>query len=130
MVRQVRPKFLDILTLSHRPHIGFASPKIFLDYAPVNRCVVCRFIPFLSMYIIERQRQFTLTWVCRDAMAGKAPKAWALPRFWVSIRSYKLQPVKKIWGRISRVIWHFSFWRLSKSEKLSELKPPLTYVHK
>ena len=31
----------------------------------------------------------------RAATAGKAPKAWALPRFWVSIRSYKKQPVKK-----------------------------------
>ena len=36
----------------------------------------------------------------RGATAGKAPKAWALPRFWVSIRSYKKQPVKQIWGRI------------------------------
>ena len=25
---------------------------------------------------------------------------WSLPRFWVSIRSYKKQPVKKTWGRI------------------------------
>ena len=31
----------------------------------------------------------------RGATAGKAPKAWALPRFWVSIRSYKKQLVKK-----------------------------------
>ena len=29
--------------------------------------------------------------------APKAPKAWVLPRFWVSIHSYKKQPVKK-WG--------------------------------
>ena len=29
----------------------------------------------------------------------QGPKAWALPRFWVSIRSYKKQPVKIIWGR-------------------------------
>ena len=34
----------------------------------------------------------------RAAKAGKAPKAWALPRFWVSIRSYTTG--KKIWGRI------------------------------
>ena len=34
----------------------------------------------------------------RAAMAGKAPKA--LPRFWVSIRSYMEQLVKDIWGRI------------------------------
>ena len=33
---------------------------------------------------------------CRAATAGKAPKAWALPRFWVSICSYKKQHVKKI----------------------------------
>ena len=32
----------------------------------------------------------------RGAMADKAPKAWALPRFWISIRSYKKQPVKKV----------------------------------
>ena len=31
----------------------------------------------------------------RGATAGKAPKAWALPRFWVSICSYKIQPVKQ-----------------------------------
>ena len=27
--------------------------------------------------------------ISRGATAGKAPKAWALPRFWVSICSYK-----------------------------------------
>ena len=31
----------------------------------------------------------------RAATAGKAGKGWTLPRFWVSIRSYKKQPVKK-----------------------------------
>ena len=39
------------------------------------------------------------------ATDGKAPKAWALLRFWVSIRSYKKQPVKKIWGRILGLVW-------------------------
>ena len=34
----------------------------------------------------------------RAATAGKAPKAWALPRFWVSIHSYKKQLAKKKWG--------------------------------
>ena len=29
--------------------------------------------------------------ISRGATTGKAPKAWALPRFWVSIRSYKKQ---------------------------------------
>ena len=36
----------------------------------------------------------------RAATAGKAPKAWALPRFWVAIHSYKKQLVKTNWGRI------------------------------
>ena len=36
----------------------------------------------------------------RAATAGKAPKAWALPRVCVSIHSYKKQPAKKNWGRI------------------------------
>ena len=35
----------------------------------------------------------------------RAPKALALPRFWVSIRSYKKQPVKKNWGRILGLAW-------------------------
>jgi len=43
----------------------------------------------------------------RGAMAGKALKAWALSRFWVSIPSYsyKKQSVKNIWGRISGLAW-------------------------
>ena len=36
----------------------------------------------------------------RAATAGKAGKGWSLPRFWVSIRSYKKQLVKNFWGRI------------------------------
>ena len=43
--------------------------------------------------------------ISRGATTGKAPKAWALPRFWVSICSYKKQPVKKIWGRILVLAW-------------------------
>jgi hypothetical protein len=38
-------------------------------------------------------------------MAGKAPKAWALPRFWYTTRFYKKQPVKQIWGRILGLAW-------------------------
>ena len=53
-------------------------------------------------------------------MAGKAPKAWALPRFWVSIHTYKKQPVKKIWGRILGLAWlKFavpSLWLVFKSD--------------
>jgi hypothetical protein len=41
----------------------------------------------------------------RAATAGKAPKAWALPRFWFSIRSHKKQPIKKILGRILGLAW-------------------------
>ena len=37
--------------------------------------------------------------------ANQGPKAWALPRFWVSIHSYKKQLVKKIWGRILGLAW-------------------------
>ena len=37
------------------------------------------------------------------ATAGKGPKAWALPRFWVS--NCKKQPVKKFWGRILGLAW-------------------------
>ena len=37
--------------------------------------------------------------------ADKASKAWALPRFWVSISSYEKQPVKKIWGRLLGHVW-------------------------
>ena len=38
-------------------------------------------------------------------MAGKDPEAWSLPRFWISICSYKKQPVKTIWGRILGLAW-------------------------
>ena len=57
-------------------------------------------------------------------MAGKAPKAWALPRFWVSIRSYKKQPVKKIWGRILGLAWlKFAVAALNKAiQKVSKSK--------
>ena len=53
----------------------------------------------------ECQRERAREAVPRAATAGKAPKAWALPRFWISIRSYKKQPVKKIWDRILGLAW-------------------------
>ena len=43
--------------------------------------------------------------VARAATATKASKARALPKFWVSICSYKKQPVKKNWGRILDLAW-------------------------
>ena len=55
-------------------------------------------------------------------MAGKAPKAWALPRFWVSIGSYKKQLVKKIWGRILDLAWlKFAMAPLQNSHSRVEL---------
>ena len=48
---------------------------------------------------------FRMNFDIRAATAGKAPKAWALPRFWVSICSYKKQLVKKTWGRIVGIAW-------------------------
>ena len=41
----------------------------------------------------------------RAATAGKAGKVWSFPRFWVSIRSYKKQLVKKFGGRILDLAW-------------------------
>ena len=38
-------------------------------------------------------------------LQGRHGWAWALPRFWVSIRSYKKQPVKEIWDRILCLAW-------------------------
>ena len=53
----------------------------------------------------------------RAATAGKAPKAWVLPRFWVSIGCYKKQPVKKIWGRVLGLAWlKFAVVALSPTE--------------
>ena len=37
--------------------------------------------------------------------AATVAKVWSLPRFWVSIRSFKKQSVKKIWGRILDLVW-------------------------
>ena len=45
------------------------------------------------------------TVLCKAATTGKAGKVWSLPRLWVSIRSYKKQPVKKICGRILDLAW-------------------------
>ena len=56
-------------------------------------------------------RLFCASWchqhatMLRAAMAGKAGKVWSLPRFWVSIRSYKKQLVKKFWGKILDLAW-------------------------
>ena len=41
----------------------------------------------------------------RRLRAATAGKVWSLPRFWVSIHSYKKQPVKKFWGRILDLAW-------------------------
>ena len=64
---------------------------------------------FTTNLTLHKQRRYALsTSLHRGATAGKAPKvpkAWALPRFWVSIWSYKKQPVKKNWGWILGLVW-------------------------
>ena len=58
----------------------------------------------------------------QGALAGKAPKAWTLPRLWVSIGSYKKQLVKKIWGRILGLVWlKFSMAPMQNSDSRVEL---------
>ena len=80
------------------------------------RCSYCNFLVVVLQMIANfmnsgwksRQLQSLCLWDCtiiRAATAGKAPKAWAMPRFLVSIRSYKKQPVKNIWGRILGLAW-------------------------
>jgi hypothetical protein len=78
--------------------------------------VLDRNLGFVVTFHIEKQfpkncsgivyaRMCTHGQLVRGATAGKAPKAWDWPRFWVSIRSYKKQPVKKICGRILGLAW-------------------------
>ena len=45
----------------------------------------------------------------RAATAGKHPRAWALLRFWVSLRFYNKQPDKKLGSRIFGVLNLASF---------------------
>ena len=46
--------------------------------------------------IYKKYNSFILVFIkYRAATAGKAGKVWSLPRFWVSIHSYKKQPIKK-----------------------------------
>ena len=59
----------------------------------------------MSTIIVTRVSGVNKSILIKGATAGKAPKAWALPRFWVSICSYKKQLVKKIWGRILGLAW-------------------------
>ena len=53
----------------------------------------------------ENQVACIIRCLCITCRAAKAAKDWSLPRFWVSIRSYQKQPVKKIWGRILDLAW-------------------------
>ena len=63
----------------------------------------------------------------RAATAGKAGKIWSLPRFWVSILSYKKQPVKKIWGRILDLSWlKFAVAALIREMKKGPTTPNFT----
>ena len=59
----------------------------------------------ISTIIVTRVSGVSKSILIKSATAGKAPKAWALSRFWVSIRSYKKQLVKKICSRILGLVW-------------------------
>ena len=45
------------------------------------------------------------SWLYQASTAANAVKDWSLARFWVLIRSYKKQPVKKFRGRILDIAW-------------------------
>ena len=49
--------------------------------------------------VYYRLKRLSLLTLHRAATAGKAGKVWPLLRFWVSIRSYKKQPVRKMLGQ-------------------------------
>ena len=95
------PKFSDTLTLSHSggqittTH-WFCLTQNFpwlLSCKPLRS----RFIPFLSMYIIERQRQFTLRWVFSK----------------VSVRG-----VKSLGGHFACLCRGFEFYEVKKKKML------------
>ena len=59
----------------------------------------------LLIFLVKNSPCEKITQEVRAATAGKAGKVWSLPRFWVSIRSYKKQLVKNVWGRILDLAW-------------------------
>ena len=59
---------------------------------------------FLTRNVLGRNCM-ALSTISRAATAAMAAKIWSLPRFWVSIHSYKKQQVKKNWGRILDLAW-------------------------
>ena len=60
---------------------------------------LAHFQAFLTMNLFKTIYAYYC--LLKGATSGKAP----LPRFWVSIRSYKKRPVKKKWGRILGLVW-------------------------
>jgi hypothetical protein len=58
-----------------------------------------------NYYLLDHNLIYFFAITTRAATAGKAGKVWSLPRFWVSICSYKKQLVKEFWGRILDLAW-------------------------
>ena len=65
---------------------------------------MCNTVLCLSYIIPEHndciERGSTVFWA---TTATETSKARALPRFWISILSYKKQLVQKIWGRVAQI---------------------------
>ena len=53
----------------------------------------------------NKTNKVNLSISARAAATGTASKAWALPRFWVSICSCNKHQVKNNWGRILGLSW-------------------------
>ena len=68
-----------------------------MDRLRADSCVVTVSCLILLVGHKQGMSQALFTLHFRAATAVKAGKVWCLPRFWVSIRSYK-KPVKKILG--------------------------------
>jgi len=69
----------------------------------------------------------------RTAIAGKVGKVWSLPRFWVSICSYKKQPVKIFWRGDSILYIKANFDKIDNlmMDKLqNEINIELVFVNK
>ena len=77
-----------------------ARKKIFIRFSINN------FIENISLYAFSCSK---LNF--RAATAGKAGKVWSLPRFWVSIRSYKGQLISKC------LIGIFNFFQKTNENK-------------
>ena len=86
--------------------INFDAHQIFTTYNKHReKYVLIWFETIFKTFGRSWSKSFFQTISTRAATAGKAGKVWSFPRFWVSIRSIKKQPVKKFWGRILDLAW-------------------------